>query len=174
MREKSMRRACTLAAMIWISGAAASAQTSSTPSMGATSPLGTQASESSSSASVGNIPLGATELAQPGISPLTMPCPSSNTSFDGGGMSASTGCSTAGTNSSSATASASPSLSGADAGSMVGSTASSGVPLGATDLGTPGESQTIPVPSISVAPCTQTAGVSNSANSTGVVSPGGC
>src|ERR1700722_12335075 len=112
MRDTSMRCACTLAAMIWISGGvAAYAQTGSTTGMGATSPLGTQPSESSSSASsssaLGGIPLGATELTQSGISPLTMPCPNtgSNASFDGGGTSSASGCGSAGTNSSSGTAS---------------------------------------------------------------------
>ena len=176
-RRISMRRACTIAAMIWISGAAAAyAQTTTTSGMGATSPLGAPASEPSSGASTGNIPLGATELAQPGTSPLQMPCPntSSNTSFDGGGMSTSTGCSPAGTSSASGTASATPGSSGANAASMDQSTAGSGIPLGATGLGTPGESQNIPVPNLSAAPCAQTQGASNSTNSTAVVSSGGC
>jgi hypothetical protein len=170
-----MRRACTLAVMIWISGVcAAFAQASATPGMGATSPLGTTLSEPSSSASMGNIPLAATELAQPGTSPLIMQCQNtgSNSSFDGGGMSASTGCSSASTSASSGTASATPDSSGADAGSMVQSTANAGIPLGATGLGTPGESQNIPVPNI--APCTQTQGAGNPTGSTGVISSGGC
>lgn len=174
-KDASMRRACTLVAMIWMSGvSAACAQASSTTGMGATSPLGTSLSEPSSGASMADIPLAATELAQPGTSPLIMQCQntSSNSSFDGGGMSASTGCSSAGTSTSSETASATSS--GAGAGSMVESTANAGIPLGATGLGTPGESQNISVPNLSVAPCTQTQGAGNPAGSTGVISSGGC
>jgi hypothetical protein len=123
-----------------------------------------------------SVPLAATELAQPGTSPLIMQCQntSSNFTFDGGGMSASTGCSSAGTSTSSETASATPGSSGADAGSMVESTANAGVPLGATGLGTPGESQNVPVPNISVAPCIQTQDAGNPASFTGMISSGGC
>jgi hypothetical protein len=179
MKDALMRRVCTLAAMIWMSGvAAACAQASSTAGMGTTSPLGTTLSDSSSSSgtSMAGIPLAATELAQPGISPLISQCPntSSNSSFDGGGVSSSTGCSSGGTSISSGTGSATADVSGADAGSTVQSSASAGIPLGATSLGTPGESQNISVPNISVAPCTQTQGAGSSTGSTGVVSSGGC
>jgi hypothetical protein len=166
-----MQRACTLAVVIWIGLVhSADAQTSLQPGMGATSPLGTTLSEPAPV--MGNIPLGATELSQTGISPLTTPCPSTSasTSFDGGGISTSTACSSASTGNAIGTTSTAADTNAA----MVGSGSGSGIPLGATDLGMPGESQTIPVPGVSVAPCSGMSATSSSANSTGAVSAGGC
>jgi hypothetical protein len=166
-RETSMRRACTLAAMIWLIGvASACAQTAPTSGMGATSPLGTAPSNSST------IPLGATELSQPGISPLVMPCPSttSNSAFDGGG---STACGSDTANPSAA--STASSSNGSTPGLTTGSAAGSGIPLGVTDLGTPGESQNVPVAAPSVSPCSSaTTGTANSTNSNGMASASGC
>jgi hypothetical protein len=166
-RETSMRRACTLAAMMWLIGVAAScAQTAPSAGMGATSPLGTTPSNSSA------IPLGATELSQPGTSPLVMPCPSttSNSAFDGGGSTLSTACGSDTANPSTASSS-----NGSTPGLTTGSTASSSIPLGVTDLGTPGESQNVPVPTPSVSPCSSaTAGTMNSTNSNGMASASGC
>ena len=105
-----MKGTCTLAAMLWLAGiAAACAQASPTPGMGTTSPLGTTLSEPSSSSTSGGIPLGATELSPPGLSPLQMPCPNvtSNAAFDGGGSTASSACGSAATGSSPAASTAS-------------------------------------------------------------------
>jgi hypothetical protein len=165
-----MRHACTLAVMVWLIGvASACAQTAPTSGMGATSPLGTAPSSSST------IPLGATELSQPGISPLVMPCPSatSNSAFDGGGSTLSTAC---GSNTANPSASTTASSSnGSTPGLTTGSAAGSGIPLAATDLGTPGESQNVPVPTPSVSPCSSaTTGTPNSTNSNGMASASGC
>lgn len=182
-RGTSMRGSCMLAATLWsasilwsASTVSASAQASQTPGMGTTSPLGTTPSPSSSSSS-GSIPLGATELIPPGLSPLQMPCPNtaSNAAFDGGGSSTSSACSNASSSSQASTGSSSDS---SISGMTTGSASGSGIPLGAIDLGTPGESQTPAVPSATVAPCPMTAssalGTSTSPSSNGSVSAGGC
>jgi hypothetical protein len=140
-----------LLALSLIGPAAAYAQTSSTSGMGATSPLGsTSSGMSSPDASV--IPLGATELDVRGISPI-MSCPgtSSNNAFDGGGVDVlSPGCSSG--------SQATTGLSGAASnpttpGLGMGGSSGSNIPLGATGLATPGESQQVNVPSTSVPPC---------------------
>lgn len=152
----------------WIGVAAAQAQTT-TPGMGATSPLNVPSADNSSSNSassgLGGIPLGSTEINTPGVSPLIMPCPtaSSNAAFDGGGSNLSNNC---GSGASNTSASGAGSMSGAG-GIMTGSSGSvvgSGIGLGATDLGTPGESQTTAVPSVT--PCLQSM-VSPQGSSTG-------
>lgn len=132
------------AAILWLVSAAAIAQTTvpgMQPPAGmlATSPLNPQ-----STRPVG-IPLGSTEIATPGISPITpaqsmMGCVSSaNTAstgalFDGGGLS---GGSAANCTGSTALASPLPST------STVGRV---GIPLGATEIGGAGISPTVPVP----------------------------
>src|ERR1700690_326660 len=128
----------------WIAIAAAQAQTNATPGMRPTSPLGAPSTDSSSlnsnSSGLGGIPLGSTEINTPGVSPLIMPCPSasSNAAFDGGGSNLSRSCNSGASNTG---ASGAASMSGAG-GTMSGSVVGSGIALGATDLGTPGESQT--------------------------------
>jgi hypothetical protein len=155
-----MRYSLLLAALgcciCWSGIAAAQAQTTTTPGMGPTSPMSVPSADSSSSNSsgLGGIPLGSTEINTPGVSPLIMPCPSasSNAAFDGGGSNQSNNC---GSGTSTTSASSAGSTSGAG-GMMTGSSGSvvgSGIALGATDLGTPGESQTTPVPSVT--PCLQ-------------------
>jgi hypothetical protein len=150
----------------------AGAQTSPPTGMGATSPLGTILSEPSSNSNTSGIPLGATELSTPGISPLQMPCPmtTSNSAFDGGGSTATSACGSAAT---SGTSMASGTASGLAP--TMGSTSGSGIPMGATDLGTPGESQNIAIPNVPVTPCTMT----NSATpltptTSGMASASGC
>ena len=154
-----------LAAIMWLAGATmAGAQTSPPPGMGATSPLGTLLAEPSSNSNTSGIPLGATELSTPGISPLQMPCPTtaSNSAFDGGGSAAACGsAATAGMSMASGTTSG------------LGSTSGSGIAMGATDLGTPGESQNIAVPNVSVAPCPLTTSSTQLAPS-GIAPAGGC
>ena len=145
-----------LLALSLIGPGAAYAQTSSTSGMGATSPLGsTSSSMSSQDSSV--IPLGATELNVPGISPI-MSCPgtSSNNAFDGGGVDVSSpGC----RSSSQATMSSSGSVSNPTTpGLGVAGSSGSNIPLGATGLATPGESQQVNVPNTSVSPCSFSAG----------------
>jgi len=170
----------TLAAIMWLASvAAASAQASPTSGMGATSPLGTTLSDPSSASSSSGIPLGATELNPPGLSPLQMPCPNttSNTAFDGGGATASSACGSSTTSSSSGTSTASSST-GSSLGLLTGSSSSSGIPLGAVDLGTPGESQDIAIPNVSVSPCpsttSSTQGTSMMTGSSGIASMSGC
>ena len=150
-----MRYPFLLAALsCWIGVAVAQAQTT-TPGMGATSPLNVPSADSSlsnsTSSGLGGIPLGSTEINTPGVSPLMMPCPNagSNAAFDGGGSGLSNNC---GSGASNTGASGAGSMSGAG-GMMTGSSSvvGSGIGLGATDLGTPGESQTTAVPSVT--PC---------------------
>lgn len=154
-----MRHPFLLAAIAWWIGiVAAQAQTNVTPGMGPTSPLGVPTADSSSlnsnSSNLGGIPLGATGINTPGVSPLIMPCPnaSSNAAFDGGGSALSNNCgSGSATNNGSGVASTSSAgdLNSGSAGSGSGNPSS--IPLGATNLATPGESQTTAVPGVS--PC---------------------
>ena len=171
--------AVAVAAIIWsVGGGAASAQTG----MGSTSPLGTLSAEppmSSTSAGIGGIPLGATELSTPGLSQTPCPNTNSNTPFDGGGSTASTACGAGLANGSSDFSSVSGfngSTSNGSVAGMTGSTVGSGIPLGATDLGTPGESQNVAVPGVSSCTTTQQAGdLSQSiGQSTGMTSATGC
>jgi hypothetical protein len=174
-----MRSICTLVAIVLISSAnALSAQTGSTPGMGATSPLGSDAETGTSMSNIqANIPMGATELDPSGISPLAMPCPtmSATGSFDGGGVATSTVCGSASTTTdSSGMGVATSGLSGSDAsatGAGVTASSSAGVPLGATGLGTPGESQGAAISTPPVAPCTSTQGLSGPI---GTALPGSC
>jgi hypothetical protein len=162
-----------LAAIIWFAGVtAAGAQAGPNPGMGATSPLGTILSEPSPASGSSGIPLGATEVDTPGISPLQMPCPntSSNSAFDGGGSTASSVCGSATTSSSAGISTASGSAT-----STLGSAVGSGIPMGATDLGTPGESQSIVVPDVSVTPCPlTTTSPQGTSTTSGIASAGGC
>jgi hypothetical protein len=141
----------TVAASL-LGGSAALAQVGSmgTSPLGATSPLAT-----GSGAPVGpvGIPLGATEMATPGISPAlpsTGVCstggPTSQTStttlFDGGGMAGATSSGCAGA------ASAAPSTP-APLMSQVGR---AGIPMGSTEMGDPGTSPAPPVTTPFVSP----------------------
>lgn len=144
----------------WIAIVAAQAQTNPTPGMGPTSPLGANNAPLGANASVSDgIPLGSTGINTPGISPLIMPCPntSSNTAFDGGGSAQSNNCgptSTASGNSAATSMSgAGPINSGAPGSLTTSGVVGANIPLGATDLGIPGESQVTPVPGVT--PCLQ-------------------
>ena len=145
-RCASMRPGMLLAAgILWLTSAAAIAQTTvpgapPSPGMLATSPLNPQ-----STRPVG-IPLGSTEVATPGISPLNPAqdmtnCPTSANSaspgalFDGGGLAG---------NSSSACAGSAAASSPLSSPTTVGRV---GIPLGATELGGAGISPSVPVPS---------------------------
>lgn len=149
-----------VAIIVWMIGCvAAKAQSTVTPGMGPTSPLGSPSANNSPAGStspgVGNIPLGSTEINTPGVSPLIMPCPSanSNAAFDGGGSSLSTNCNS-GSASNAVVGTASNSGAGGTTSGPTGGSSSvvgAGIPLGATTLATPGESQTTAVPV--VAPC---------------------
>ncbi len=82
-----MRFTCFLLFFICsLSSSVAFAQISAPSGMGATSPLGISPAGSSST-DTNKIPLGATELNVPGLSPMQAPCPNtgSNAAFDGGG-----------------------------------------------------------------------------------------
>ena len=124
-----------------------------TPGMGITSPLGMTPSDSSSSS--GGIPLGATELSPPGLSPLVMPCPNTASNcpvrwwrLDGILPVAAQPRRTVHPE-----VRRRPARTRLTSGLTAGSSDGSGIPLGATDLGTPGESQNIAVPNVSVSPC---------------------
>jgi hypothetical protein len=137
----------------WIGIVAAQAQTTTTPGMGPTSPLGAPSSGNSSfsSSGLGGIPLGSTEINTPGVSPLMMPCPNtnSNSAFDGGGSGLSSNCGSTSFNNSGSGAGGT--VSGSNGPVTGPDVVGSGIPLGATDLGTPGESQTTTMPT--VPPC---------------------
>lgn len=154
----------------------ACAQTATTSGMGATSPLGSAAQ---TSAPLANIPMSATELDQAGISPLATPCPttSSNGSFDGGGVATSTACGSASTTTSSGMGATDSGLGGSDAsasGAGVTTGSNTGIPLGATGLGTPGESKGAAIATAPVTTCTSTQDPTNSTATAGTVSPGSC
>jgi hypothetical protein len=176
-----MWRICMMAALLGLATiAAAQAQTTPNPGMGATTPLGTPSS-SDNSFSGGGIPLGATELNTPGISPLISSCSnaSSNPTFDGGGTNVSSSCGTGATSSTSSgtagTSSAASTSDQAGSGATGTATVGSNIPLGATTLGTPGESPIVTAPSGSMTPCPASSQANdNSTNSTGVSSAGGC
>ena len=151
-----MRHPLLLAAFgWWIAIVAAQAQTT-TPGMGATSSLNVPSAggstSNSASSGLGGIPLGSTEINTPGVSPLIMPCPnaSSNAAFDGGGSNLSNNCGSGASNTGGSSAASMYGAGGTMPGSS-GSVVGSGIPLGATDLGTPGDSQTTAVPSVT--PC---------------------
>jgi hypothetical protein len=165
----------------WIGIVAAQAQTTTTPGMGPTSPLGAPSANNSSlgsnSSNLGGIPLGSTEINTPGVSPLIMPCPnaSSNSAFDGGGSTLSNNCgSTASNNNGSGAASMSGA--GGTVSGPNGPAIGSNIPLGATDLGIPGESQTTAVPSVT--PCLQSVAPSQESSTGSGLTPatvnGGC
>ncbi|MGY4513139.1 hypothetical protein ACVIN2_006593 [Bradyrhizobium sp. USDA 3650] len=146
MRQRHSTYKCVMLAiaMLWLVPAAANAQTTMPgmqPPAGmlATSPLNPQ-----STRPVG-IPLGSTEIATPGISPInpvqsTMGCAgsgnagSSGALFDGGGLSGTSSTNCAG---SSVAPSSLPST------STVGRV---GIPLGSTEIGGAGISPSVPVP----------------------------
>jgi hypothetical protein len=165
---------------------AADAQTTATPGMGPTSPLGTPSSDNSSlganASGLGGIPLGATEINTPGVSPLAMPCPntSSNAAFDGGGSNLSSNCSSASSGNAGSAAAQMSGAGSAGSGSTTPSTSSgvvgSGITLGSTDLATPGESQTTPVPGVT--PCIPSANQSSGSSTSSGLTPstinGGC
>jgi hypothetical protein len=131
-------------AMLWLVPAAVIAQTTvpgiqPPTGMLATSPLNPQ-----STRPVG-IPLGSTEIATPGISPITPAqgmtgctgsgnAASSGALFDGGGLSG-----TSSTNCAGSTAAVSPLPSTSTVGSV-------GIPLGSTEIGGAGISPSVPVP----------------------------
>ena len=163
-----MKRALTMAAAIWLASFGVGfAQGVPAPGMGVTSPLGTLGSQASSQSPA--IPLGATELEVNGISPLVMPCSgsaASNSAFDGGGSpSGST------TNCGSSTSAGSSGIAGSasieSSAQTMGSAGGSGIPLGSTGLGTPGESPTIaiPAPSVSTGSCSGGSSLGTSAAS---------
>jgi hypothetical protein len=173
-----------LAVIVWeIGSVAAQAQTTTTSGMGPTSPLDVPSANNSPSAStssgLANIPLGSTEINTPGVSPLVIPCPTtnSNAAFDGGGSSLSTNCSLASSNNGGVGAASKSGVGGTNSGPSVAGTSvvGSNIPLGATTLATPGESQTTAVPG--VAPCLPQVNATQSSTGSGRSSStvnGGC
>jgi len=131
------------------------------PGIGATSPLGMV--PSSPTLPLG-IPLGATELASPGLSPvptgslgMTGGCgPSSgmsgaNSVYDGGGMTVGTGSSFAGSTTAMGTCGAAPSSSASAATAptsttSAGGAARAGIPLDSVEIGNAGISPLVTVP----------------------------
>lgn len=182
MRNHLLRLA---AIVLWSVGvcsagiAGAQAQTTATQGMGATSPLGMSPDTASSGSGLtgGNIPLGATGINTAGVSPLIIPCPSagSNAAFDGGGSAVANNCDSGASNNSGLGTDSMLGTTGTTSGSP-GTVVGSGVPLGATDLGTPGESQVTSVPGVT--PCLQSMTPSQGSSSgTGLTAStvnGGC
>jgi hypothetical protein len=154
-----------------------------TPGIGATSPLGMAPA---SPVSPAGIPMGATELASPGLSPaaagtlgmtgngttcLTTGSPSpgisgSSTNFDGGGLGVGTGtlpggAATSGTCGTSSSSSASASA--ATSPKSPGGAARTGIPLGSVEIGNAGVSPLLVVPTPSPNPSTMGSGMPCSA-----------
>lgn len=132
------------AGMLWLVSGAAIAQTTAPGMQPPTGMLATSPLNPQSTRPVG-IPLGSTEIATPGISPInpmqsvTGCVGSDNTSstgalFDGGGLSG-----TASTNCAGSAAAVSPLPSTSTVGRV-------GIPLGSTEIGSAGVSPTVPVP----------------------------
>jgi hypothetical protein len=129
------------------------AQVSLTPTIGATSPLGMTAG---SSVAPTGIPMGATQLASPGLSPLPCPTtgstssamPGSTTTFDGGGIGMGTGTSMPGSTAASGpcgtTTSSSASSMAATSPVTPGGAARTGIPLGSFEIGSAGVSPLLP------------------------------
>lgn len=159
-----MRRALIVVTLTALLGSSpASAQVGGignlTPGIGATSPLG--GAPSSPISPIG-IPLGATELSSPGLSPVPLGAGSSSTCsattgtisiYDGGGMTVGSG---AGSTSMSGTCGA-----GANTGApppptqwsaSPGGVARPGIPLGSFELGSAGVSPMVVIPAPSVQP----------------------
>jgi|HubBroStandDraft_2_1064218.scaffolds.fasta_scaffold62890_2 hypothetical protein len=170
-----MRCTYILVALIWsFNLGAACAQGSPTSGMGVTSPINT-ASPASQPFDSSGISLGATELNISGISPMPCTGTSSNSQFDGGGGGGTTpGLCGSNTSANSFNGSSTSVLNGP----MMGAVNGSNIPLAATDLGTPGESQNVGVPGPSIAPCSPMAPIgqstSNAANLLGPGSANGC
>src|SRR5438445_4758391 len=161
------RCAMVTAAVVLLSCGSAFAQVgvmgSPTPSVGATSPLGM--TPGSSVAPTG-LPMGATQLASPGLSPL--PCTTtgsassamsgSTTTFDGGGTGMGTGSSLPGSATMSGpcgtTASSNASSAAATSPTTPGGAARTGIPLGSFEIGSGGVSPmpVAPGPSIALSP----------------------
>jgi hypothetical protein len=153
---------------------------SQTPSIGATSPLGMAPS---SQVVPTGIPMGATELTSPGVSPAptgtigmtgngtTCPIigsPSSgisgtNTNYDGGGMGVGTGSSLPGSVATSGMCgtgvSGGTSTSAATSSAPPGGVARTGIPLGSVEIGNAGVSPSTVVPAPSPYPSTMGIGV---------------
>jgi len=191
-----MRRALAIIVSLFLLGCNTSfAQMAPAPGMGTTSPLGSTFSNTSSQPS--GIPLGSNELNIGGLSPITggSSCAgaatnttglattsagmgTTSTTFDGGGTMSSSAVSTCDTSSSAANSAATPITAGTTAvgspttvGTTTGSAARGVIPLGSTELGTPGESPTIAPPTVSIAPCGNTAATMTAP---GTTSPTGC
>jgi hypothetical protein len=156
---KPVRRLLTsmaaMAALIWVGTSVVGfAQISPPPGMGATSPLGTGSSGFSTQPN--GIPLGATELNPGGLSPPS--CAGTTASgnglagrmstFDGGSLMANSSACSSSTAGNSASTGGVPQVGS----TAIGPTAGNGtsIPLGSTNLATPGESPVItnPAPSI--------------------------
>jgi hypothetical protein len=176
-----MRRISLTAGLLGLATVAlAQAQTAPTPGMGATTPLGTPSSTAMSAGSSG-IPLGATEMNTPGMSPLISSCgnASSSSAFDGGGTNVTGSCGSAtssGTGAGTGMSGLASSTSDQTTSDAAGTAAvGSNTPLGATSLGTPGESPIITVPGVSTTPCSAASQAnSNPTSPTGASSVGGC
>jgi hypothetical protein len=180
--------------MLLICRAAVFAQ-ATTPGMGSASALGTAVP--STSAFQSNIPLGATELTPNGLSsPAPPACPdftgsnastssgsnasaTQNPIFDGGGL---TGVETstldcaAGSSGAPEAAASGRSTSNSVTVGLGSISGSASIALGATELGTPGESQppSLSVPAASTSPCAGVSGAPIMTTLPGISSPNGC
>jgi hypothetical protein len=183
----SMAVACVI---VFLGCGAVCAQTT-TPSIGG-SQLGSEAPSNAPFQS--NIPLGATELTPSGLSPFaTTACPdftgtsvglvgsaTQNPTFDGGGL---TGGATSTLDCAEAGAGAAPGAAASALSASTGVTAGLGsglggasIQLGATELGTPGESAplSLSVPAASTLPCAGVSGAPIMTTLPGISSPNGC
>jgi hypothetical protein len=199
-----MRRALAIIAGLFLLGCNTSyAQTSPVPGMGTTSPLGSTFSNAPSQPSgiplgsneisvgglspmisgtscIGNTSGLATSGTATGMPMSGTGMGTTSTTFDGGGTSSSSAVSTCGT-SSALSAAVTPITAGTTAvgspttaGVTTGSAARGVIPLGSTELGTPGESPTAAPPTLSVAPCGSTASAAGTMTTPGMSSPMGC
>jgi hypothetical protein len=171
-RRLAMTRLAAIAATLMLFASQPSAaQTAGTSMQGAASSLGTM----NPLAPIGGtgIPLGATELSVDGVSPLAGPSATScaggshaiagtSNLFDGGGLANGCSAAQAGNAAMSGAVMLSP---GSISGASIGATPSAGslrnIPLGATELGTPGISGpiSVPLPGVSSTSCPGVGGV---------------
>jgi hypothetical protein len=154
---------------------------------GSASPLGT---EPSNAPFESNIPLGATELTPNGLSfPMSPACPDFTGSglngtttptptFDGGGLTGTStpDCAAAGSSAAPGAAASAQSASNSVTTGLGSIPGSASIPLGATELGTPGESPppSLSVPAASTPPCAGVSGASIMMSLPGISSPNGC
>jgi hypothetical protein len=131
----------------------------------------------------GNVPLGSTELTPNGLSPpVTAACPhftgtlsgsTTSPTFDGGGLTSTPDCAAGAAPGAAASAS---SASNSVTTGLASISGHASIPLGATELGTPGESLPLGLsaPATSTTPCAGVSGAQTMTLLPGISSPNGC